>query len=202
MLSLGLACSALLCQSQSIDAPLKPISEPWQELNGGDFVVGRGAVLNPDPLRDYAWNLTQMANASAPQLIQVLPVGVQALPAAAFANPSTIVNSTDANARATGAGTLLVDFGVELAAWVELQSPDLTLAAVAAGCVSMSVGESNVPQFFSPTRLSNVKNATNPIFAGWKTDVPVPYAGGVYRLELNAELYEGVRYGFLHVNAS
>ena len=38
--------------------------------------------------------------------------------------------------------------------------------------------------------------------AGWKTAAPVPYAGGVFRLELNPELYEGVRYGFVHVNGS
>ena len=96
----------------------------------------------------------------------------------------------------------MLDYGVELAAWIELRSPDLTAAAVAAGCVTMSVGESSVQQFFSPSRLSpKVHNATNPLFAGWKTAVPAQYAGGVFRLELNAQLYEGVRYGFLHVNA-
>ena len=47
-----------------------------------------------------------------------------------------------------------------------------------------------------------VHNATNPLFAGWKTEVPVPYSDGIFRLELNAQLYEGVRYGFVHVNAS
>jgi hypothetical protein len=198
-----LAFFLCLLDIQSIDGAPGPVVEPWQELNGGDFVTGRGAALNPDPMRDYAWNLTRMVNASAPQLIRVLPVLVQASPATSFVNSSTLINSTDGNAHATGAGTLVIDFGVELAAWIELRSPDLTLTAVAAGCVSMSVGESKVPQFFSPSRLSpHVKNATNPLFAGWKTDFPVAYAGGIYRLELNAQLYEGVRYGFLHVNAS
>ena len=37
-------------------------------------------------------------------------------------------------------------------------------------------------------------NASNPLFDGWKTEVPVPYSGGVYRLQLNDQLYEGMRY--------
>ena len=111
------------------------------------------------------------------------------MPGARFTGAETLVNSsgagagaatTNASARAEGGGTLLFDFGVELAGWIEMISPDLAPAAVAAGCVSMSVGESSAPQFFTPSRLSPlVKNATNPLFAGWKTAVPVPYAGGV-----------------------
>jgi hypothetical protein len=179
------------------------VIEPFIELSGGRFVAGHGEALNPDPLRDYVWNLTGMPNASALQLLRVLPAAVQTSPGSNFTDEATLVNSTAASARAQGGGTLVLDYGVELAAWIELRSPDLTAAAVAAGCVTMSVGESNVPQFFSPSRLSpKVHNATNPLFAGWKTAVPAQYAGGVFRLELNAQLYEGVRYGFLHVNAS
>ena len=79
----------------------------------------------------------------------------------------------------------------------------MTPGAVAAGCVTMSVSESTVPQFFAPRRLSpKVHNASNPLFAGWKTEVPTAYEGGIFRLELNQQLYEGVRYAFLHVNSS
>jgi hypothetical protein len=49
-------------------------------------------------------------------------------------------------------------------------------------------------EFFKPDRLSpGVHNATNPRFAGWKTEVPVAYEGGLFRLELNSQLYEGLR---------
>ena len=34
-----------------------------------------------------------------------------------------------------------------------------------------------------------------------KTAAPVAYAGGWWRLELNSELYEGVRFGFVHVRS-
>ena len=32
-----------------------------------------------------------------------------------------------------------------------------------------------------------------------KTAIPIQYADGVFRLELNSALYEGVRFGFVHV---
>ena len=174
-------------------------------LHGGRFIAGHGAAANPDPLRDYVWNtsLTSHANESL-QLITLQPAAVSAHPATAFSNVSSLISSNNGTARALADGTLRVDFGMELAAWLELTSPDLTPGAVAAGCVSMSIGESFAPKYFAPNRLRpKVHNATNPLFDGWKTEVPtVQGDDGVYRLELNAELYEGVRYGFLHVNAT
>ena len=77
------------------------------------------------------------------------------------------------------------------------------MSRAATRCHRALQGESSAPLFFAPTRLSpKVHNASNPLFAGWKTEVPTAYAGDVFRLELNAQLYEGVRYGFIHVNAS
>ena len=195
--------------------PLQPIVEPFAPLSGGRFVPGHGALANPDPLRDYIWDLNStlaatqattpaatQAAAQPLQLTSLLPVAAAAHPASSFSGARSLVNSSAATARALAAGTLQVDFGVELAAWLELRSPDLTAEAVAAGCVTMSVGESTIPKYFAPSRLHKVHNYTNPLFEGWKTEVPAPYAGGVYRLELNADLYEGLRYGFIHVNAS
>ena len=98
----------------SINA-LNPVVEPWPELRGGKFVAGHGSTLNPDPLRDYVWNLTDMPNASALQLLQLLPSAVQPSPGAKFSNWSSLVNTSAGSARVEGAGTLLVDFGVELA---------------------------------------------------------------------------------------
>ena len=66
-----------------------------------------------------------------------------------------------------------MDFGQENAAWLEFDSPDLT------GTVEMSIGEYNQPEV---------------IQSGPKTAVPAKY-GNTYRLELNSQLDEGVRFG-------
>lgn len=184
------------------DRRLPPLVEPWLPLHGGAY-SDQGAPENPDPLRDYTWDVDKLTNASALQFFTMPPLAaVEALPPpatgnTAFTGLSTLVNATGGtgSARAIGSGTLVVDFGVELAGWIELRSPDLSPAAVAAGCVTMSVSESSAPQRFGPERLP-------PQFNGWKTAAPVPYLDGVFRLELNAQLYEGVRFGFLHVNAT
>jgi alpha-L-rhamnosidase len=203
------ALPAFFAVLQAVAAPIPPpIVEPFAPLHGGQFVPGHGALVNPDPLRDYVWNLTNLLGPNTSlQQFRVYPTAVTAFPTSAFTNEQSLVlNSTASSgtARAVGMdGTLRVDFAIELAAWLELRSPDLSPAAVAAGCITLSVGESSTPNYFAPNRLSpGVHNASNPLFAGWKTEVPTPYMGGVYRLELNVELFEGIRYGFLHVNAS
>lgn len=206
------------------------LTEPWAPLHGGRWAAAGKHPANPDPIGGYVWNLSDPALAgpnTSLQLITVVPERAAAFPAAAFSGIDALVGAGPQNGSnstvAVGQGTLRLDFGAELAGWLELRSRDLTPAAVAAGCVAMSVGESTVPKFFSPSRLSpGVHNASNPAFAGWKTEVPVPYTDPqgskapfsrhqhhhrsrphtVFRLELNAELYEGVRYGFLHINAS
>ena len=135
--------------------PLPLPQEPYPSLHGGRYVEGHGAVQNPDPLRDYVWDQPTLAPVnSSLQLITVLPAVAVAFPTSAFAGVSTLVNSTTGSARAISSGTIRVDFAMELAGWLRLRSPDLTVAAVAAGCIYMSVGESSVPQFFSPSRLS------------------------------------------------
>ena len=146
---------------------LPPLVEPWPELYGGSFSPGHGAAANPDPLRDYIFNLSTFpADNVTLMLTRVLPIAAEVNPLDAFAgDQGTLVDSMNGSLRALNSGTLRVDFGVELAGWIELRSSDLAPAAVAAGCVSMSVGESNIPQYFSPTRLSpRVKNASSPIF--------------------------------------
>jgi hypothetical protein len=133
---------------------LAPIVEPFVPLSGGRFVRGHGVTANPDPLRDYVWNLTAMPGPNTSlQLIEVRPTAAAAVPDAAFSGIGWLVgnaSSADGVARALGGGgTLRVDFGVELAAWLELRSRDLSPAAVAAGCVTMSVGESTTPKYFA-----------------------------------------------------
>jgi hypothetical protein len=208
IITAGLLLQTAITVASGPSSPPLPVVEPYATLSGGRFVAGHGHAANPDPLRDYVWNLSANPGPNTSlQVYTVRPVAVTAVPAAAFRSACSLVNSscgaTTGPARALGPGTLRVDFGAELAAWLELRSPDLSAAALAAGCVSMSVGESTVPKYFAPSRLgAHVHNASDPAFEGWKTEVPKLYAGGVYRLELNPELFEGMRYGFLHVNAS
>ena len=79
---------------------------------------------------------------------------------------------------------LMLDFGAELPAWWEIDSPDL---AASNAVLSMGVGEYNTPWQEGPGRH--------------KTGRPKRY-GSTYRLETgNAALYEGVRFAFLEVSA-
>jgi hypothetical protein len=60
-------------------------------------------------------------------------------PAGVFVNASSAVGSVACAIRVAGAGTLVVDFGVEIAGWVEFDSPDL--APADARALSLGIGE-------------------------------------------------------------
>jgi hypothetical protein len=107
--------------------------------------------------------------------------------AAAFLNASSAVGSLSPAITVQGNGTLIIDFGVELPAWVEIDSPDL--AAADAGSVSLGIGEYSAVDWVG----------------GFKQDAPKAYCGNgqcTFRLETNDELYEGVRYAFLTLAAA
>ena len=83
--------------------------------------------------------------------------------------------------RGCAGGTLRIDFGAESAGWLELLSEDIPPEAVAS--MRLAISETNV-------RLPG------------KARPPVAHAGGVYRLETNWALYEGVRFGFLQLDST
>lgn len=83
-----------------------------------------------------------------------------------------------------GSGGIMVDFGVELPAWVELDSPDLAPGDLP--LLQLGTGEYAAVDIIGTTA---------------KQGVPKQY-GGTFRLETNAQLYEGVRYGFLFLTAA
>ena len=162
--------------------------EPWPPLHGGGF-TGPPAPSSPDPLVRYVWPAS--VNVSELQIFSVAATAAGPLPTTArgaFTNVSSAVGSTACAIGVVGAGTLLVDFGVEMAAWLEFDSPDLTAAE--AGIVQLAISEYNVVDYVG----------------GFKQGAPVPYcdASGVctFRLETNGELYEGVRYGFITLAAA
>ena len=86
---------------------------------------------SPDPLVRFVYNSSAVV--SELQIFGVSPVSVQLAPGTAggawegwqsLAGPAQRVV-------VSGAGGLMADFGVELPAWVELDSPDLTPADAA-----------------------------------------------------------------------
>ena len=158
--------------------------EPWPPLStlNGAF-SGPPAPLSPDPLVRFVF--PPSANLSSLYTFPTAPAATTLAPgtlAAAFAGWETL-SSPAPRVTVSGAGGLVCDFGVELPAWLEFDSPDLLprdLGLVTLG--SSEYGEVDV------------------IGKGPKQRTPVAY-NGTYRLETNAQLYEGVRYGFLSLSA-
>ena len=153
------------------------ITEPYPLLSGGGF-TGPPVPESPDPLVSYRWPST--AAADGLQIYFLRPVAVATDMPGSFENVASLTSDSPA-VTINGTGSIRVDFGVESAAWLEMESDDL------AGDVEMSISEYNQPA------VVNV-GPENPV----KRKKPVRY-GSVYRLELNRELYEGVRFGWIHV---
>ena len=156
--------------------------EPWAELHGGSF-SGFDAPLSPDPLVKYVWPDIATVNDTALQIFAVAPVSCGAAANSdphSFGNASECVGTLNPYITVSGAGTLIVDFGVELPAWLEFDSPDLPVDA------QLELGISEY------TTIDYV--------GGFKRGGAKAY-GTTYRLETNDELYEGVRYGFIVVKA-
>ncbi len=154
-----------------LEAESNKIQEPYPPLHGGSY-ANPPVPESLDPLVAYRWN-----SPSANDGLQIFALPVKqawAAPPTAVVNLDSI-ESAKANVTIDGPVDIRLDFGSEAAAWVEFDSPDL------AGSVEMSISEYNLP---------------------WpgKTAVPVRHVD-TYRLELNRELYEGVRFAWIHVRS-
>ncbi len=150
---------------------------PYPLLNGGDF-SGPAIDASPDPLIRYHWEKTGADDDL--QIYYLLPVSVSADQPRFFENLASLKTSNP-NVLVKGVGSIRVDFGVESAAWLEFDSPDL------AGEVTMSISEYHRPAIVNAGAQKR-----------FKTQEPVKH-GNTYRLELNDKLYEGVRFGWIHV---
>jgi len=153
-----------------------PVNEPYPCLHGGAF-SGPAVPESPDPLVGYRWREPLAAEL---QSYVLRPVAVSAAPALSFEHPSAATTG-QGEIQVKGTGSLRFDFGVESAAWLEFDSPDLS------GSVEMSISEYNEPAVVNAGAKSPAK-----------TKAPVKH-GRTWRLELNKELYEGVRFGWIHV---
>lgn len=99
-----------------------------------------------------------------------------ATPASAFSGLASLATPTP-RVTFNAAGALRLDFGFEHAAWFEFTSTDL---ADGATDVMAAISEYNEPW--------QVRAKLAPL---------TPYADGVYRLQTNPQLYEGVRFAWI-----
>ncbi len=155
--------------------PDDPGIAPYPVVSGGGF-TGKRVSASPDPLVSYVWK----QESEELQVYHLKPVRVHAGTAASFKGVESALTD-DCMITVNGEGSIRFDFGVESAAWIEFDSPDLN------GEVQMSISEYNRPAIVNSGPQSPRKTAN-----------PVKH-GNTYRLELNAELYEGVRFGWIHV---
>lgn len=132
--------------------------------------------LSPDPIMNYSW--------TAPKASDDLESYSLAPVSWVVSNPSSfnMEGLRENNVIVVnGPGSIRFDFGQTNAGWLEFESDDLQ------DSISMSISEYNEPA------IVNIGTAHR-----FKTLTPVKH-GEIYRLELNPELYEGVRFGWLHV---
>jgi len=137
-----------------------------------------GAInkLSPDPTFNYHWANPKATDGLESYTSQ--PVSWTALNPKSFDTHDFKKNKI---ITVNGEGYIRFDFGQENAGWLEFDSPDFN------GQAEMIISEYNQPPSY-------------PSFYPAKRMAPKKY-GNTYRLELNPELYEGVRYGWIHVQS-
>lgn len=156
---------------------VSPIRELYPYVSSGSF-SGTCVPLSPDPLVAYRWPNPQATNGL--EIFLQTPIAATADANGSFVNLQSLTGNNP-DVTVNGMGSIQMDFGRENAAWLEFDSTDLT------GNVEMSISEYNEPEKSAGGGAHNIK-----------TLVPTKY-GGTYRLELNSQLYEGVRFGWIHV---
>lgn len=173
-----------ICVS-SASAGFGSAPEPWPLLHGGGF-TGAPQPFSPDPLVSYVWPDIPSINDTILQIFPVAPASCGAAPgtpASSFSNASSCGGTLSPAITVSGAGTLLVDFGVELPGWFEFDSPDIQTQTL-------------------PSLLMGISEYTRVDWVGgFKEGAPKRY-GATFRLETNGELYEGVRFGFIKLTAA
>eukprot|EP00935_MAST-01C_sp_MAST-1C-sp1_P000556 g556.t1 len=150
---------------------LADCQEPYPELHSVDLTGGPAVPTADDPLVRAQWQAD--VNISELQIYRVKPTHVTAVPPSAFLNVDSLLTDSP-NVTVLGNGSLVLDFSVERAAWIEFDSPDLGQQA---SSVRASISEYNFP-WQGKTRA-------------------IKQYGSSYRLETNPQLYEGVRFAWV-----
>jgi alpha-L-rhamnosidase len=163
---------ALLCSSLLIGFNASAqVKERYKTIHGGSY-SGKTIPQSPDPLINYRWKDPKASDSLQIYISQ--PKKSIGYPAHSFVIDKKSI-------AVMGKGDLLIDFGAMHAGWIEFESDDLD------DTVEVSISEYNEPAIVN-------EGAINPV----KTKAPQKY-GNTYRLELNEELYEGVRFAWIHV---
>ncbi len=163
--------------AEAIDAELSgrsPAAEPYPYVSTGSF-SGPAVPASLDPLVRYRWPKPQAGNGLEIYLRR--PVRVVADRPQSFTGLESLLGAKPA-VTVSGPGTIRVDFGSENAGWFEIDSPDCP------GDLRLSISEYNQPEY------TNI---------GDKTVVP-ERIGDTWRAKFNRQLYEGVRFAFIHVD--
>ena len=163
----------ILVVGQKTTVLLPTSAQPYAVLKAQPS--GKTTNFSPDPLVNYRWKATNATDDLEVYALSPLSIQCDKKGAAKWNNKS--FSKIKINAECN----LMFDFGRVSAGWLEFDSDDFE------GEVEMSISEYNQPA------VTNwmVKHSK-------KTTVPVKI-GDTYRLELNDELYEGVRFGWIHI---
>lgn len=173
LISLLLGLLSISCPAQTIHCGKTGIEAPYSPVSGS--FTGRQVPQSPDPLVAFRWKNPVWTDSL--QVYVLDPVSVKA-----DKNENvTVKNATDI--RVNGPCNLMFDFGRVSAAWFEFESADLD------GEVEMSISEFNEPAVFNVGSQHPRKTAS-----------PVRH-GNTWRLELNDQLYEGVRFAWIHIHS-
>ncbi|WP_288880361.1 alpha-L-rhamnosidase C-terminal domain-containing protein [Pedobacter panaciterrae] len=132
--------------------------------------------FSPDPLINYSWDDPRASDGLESYSLQ--PVSwTTSTPDSFNTNEFKKTGVIAVN----GKGSICFDFGQTNAGWLEFESDDLI------DSVTIGISEYNEPAIVN-------SGALHPL----KTMAPVKH-GQTYRLELNPEFYEGVRFGWINV---
>ncbi|MFA5814516.1 MAG: hypothetical protein WC865_02730, partial [Bacteroidales bacterium] len=170
--------SVLLLSCNKLSWPTSPAPEPYPYAKGS--FSGTPVHESPDPLVAYRWNNPKATDDL--NIYTLKPVHATSDSPGSFDNLESLTGKSP-DVIVKGTGSIRVDFGQVNAAWLEFDSEDLS------GKVEMSISEYNQPAVVNDGAQHR-----------FKTMEPVKY-GNTYRLELNDMLYEGVRYGWIHVRS-
>ena len=178
--ALAASTSAAAASSPSGSAArpaVPPFPQPYAALNSGAF-SGPAVPASRDPLVSFVWNAS--CDFDALQVFSVAPTAVAAAPSSAATRlPDLIALPFGASAATVAANaTLMIDFGVEHGAWLELLVPP-----------------AGVPPHISLAAAISEYDIARPGGAAALSAL----GGGALRLVTNPLLFDGLRYAWLSV---
>ena len=158
--------------SQETDKRNRTLVQPYPPIKA--VFSGKKIAHSPDPLSGYRWENPEATDGL--EIYTLYPVTIQSDKPCNFKADKHL-----STIHITGDCSLMFDFGQVNAGWLEFDSENLEAD------VEMSISEFNEPAVFNIGSEHPVKTAR-----------PIKY-GNIYRLELNKGLYEGVRFGWIHI---